>query len=169
MVETSFASILEIVESSKIFKDLKEKNPGLELVAGFFILDLLGGINERSLDYKLDEKIFTFSLDNDDELIVREDTVIKDPRFPALEKIMPRIKIDLDKIPFLAKKAAFENKLDREFQKIIAILQIYEKKQVWNLTCILDGLVIINIVLDSDSGKLLKFEKKNIADFIKKD
>ena len=117
MVETSFASTLETVESAKIFKDLKEKNPNLELVAGFFILDLLDGINERSLDYKLDEKIFTFSLDNDNELTIREDMIIKDPRFPTLEKITPKINLDLDKIPPLAKKAAFENRLDRIWKK----------------------------------------------------
>ena len=56
--------------------------------------------------------------------------------------------------------------------KIIAVLQIHEhegeERQIWNLTCMLEGLQILHILVDSDSGDIIKFEKKSMMDFIKK-
>jgi hypothetical protein len=163
-----FHSTFEKIESSKIFKRFKKENPKAELVAGFFVLDLLKGTDEKSLDYKTGKKIFTFLLSNSDEITLREDELIKDPRFPELKKISPKVKVDLDEIPSIANQAAIENNLGSKFQKIIAVLQIFGNNQAWNLTCILDGFIILNIIIDSGTGEILKFERKNMADFIKK-
>ncbi len=161
-----FITTYQTIISSKIFKNFIQENPDTELVAGFFILDLLQGNNQRSLDYKLQQKIFTFSLNEKDEITMREDELIQSDK--PLEKISPDIKIDLDEIPGIAEKAAIDNKITNKFQKIIAVLQLHEGKTAWNLTCMLDSLVILNILVDSETGEIIKFDKKSMADFIKK-
>jgi|SRR3989344_2932136 len=161
-----FISTYKAITSSEIFRNFIEYNKEAELVAGFFIIDLVKGNNQRSLDYKLQQKIFTFSLDESDEITMREDELIQSDH--PLEKISPDIKIDLDEIPGMAEKEALTNNIKNKFQKIIAVLQLHEGKQVWNLTCMLDGFVILNMIVDSETGETIKFDRKSMADFIKK-
>jgi len=164
----NFTSTLEIIESSQIFKKFIKEHSGAELVAGFFILDLLSGNNQKSLDYKLDSRIFTFSLDENNEITFKEDRLIEDSKSVPLRKISHAVKIDLDEIPSIAEKTAIEKGVKNKFQKIIAVLQIYEGEQAWNLTCMLDAFVILNILIDSDTGQIVKFDRKSMMDFIKK-
>ena len=42
-----------------------------------------------------------------------------------------------------------------------------DNKPMWNLTIMLDGFVIITSLMDPISGKVIKFEKKNLFDFVK--
>jgi len=163
----NFKKTHSTITESKVFKKFKEDNPSSELVAGFFILDLLTNMNQRNLDYRVNDKIFTFSLSEDDEITIKEDKLIEDSKAPKLEKIFPEIRIDLDEIPSLAENIALENKVGKRFQKIIAVLQLYQKKMAWNLTCMLDSFVILNIILDANTQEVLKFDKKSMADFIK--
>ncbi len=165
---TNFTTTFETITQSKIFKDFIEKNPQAELVAGFFILDFLSNDTKTSLDYKIDSKIFTFSISLQDEITIREDKLIDKPGLPILTKIKPEVKIDLDEIPSLAEKSAIENNITSKFQKIIAVLQNHEEQEIWNLTCMLDGLIILNILISSNTGKIIKFERKSMMDFIKK-
>ncbi len=164
----NFQQTYETITQSKVFKDFIEKNPDSELVAGFFILDFLSNDTKKSLDYKLDNKIMTFSLNQNNEITLTEDKLIEKPGLPVLTKISPNIKIDLDEIPSLAEKAATENNIKQKFHKIIAVLQNHEQQEVWNLTCMLDGLVILNILINTETGQTIKFERKSMADFIKK-
>jgi len=73
----TFQQTHETVKQSKIFKDFISKNPQTELVAGFFILDFLSNDTKNSLDYKLDEKIITFSVNQDNEVTLVEDKLIE--------------------------------------------------------------------------------------------
>jgi len=168
----NFTTTYKTITSSKIFKDFISENPKAELVAGFFILDLLNNKNEKSLDYKFQNKIFTFSLNENNEITIKEDELINKPGIPKLTKISPNIKVDLDEIPSIAMKEAEKNNVRNKFQKIIAVLQNHEQEgnkiEIWNLTCVLDGLVILNILINSETGQIIKFERKSMADFIKK-
>jgi len=159
-----FITTYKTITESDIFKSFIEYNKEAELVAGFFIIDLVQGNNQRSLDYKLQEKIFTFSLNEISEITMREDELMQSDK--PLEKISPDIKIDLDEIPGIAEKEALKNNIKNKFEKIIAVLQLHEGKDAWNLTCMLDGLVIINILIDSETGEIIKFDKRSITDFI---
>jgi len=163
----SFNQLLSTIESSKIFKRFIKEHPESELVAGFFILDFLNNKNQESLDYKSKNKIFTFSL-TESEITFKEDELIDNPRIPKLEKISKNIKIDIDEIPSISEKTALENNVKNNFQKIIAVLQIYNKQQVWNLTCILDGFIILNILIDSGNGDVVKFDRKSMADIVRR-
>ena len=164
----NFTQTYKQVVSSKIFKDFIKENSKAELVAGFFILDFLATNNQKSLDYKLNDKIFTFSVNEQNQVEVKEDELIQDKTRPQLTKISPSIKVDLESLENIAKTETQKNNIKSQFQKIIAVLQIYEDKQVWNLTCILEGLIILNIIIDSDTGKIIKFDRKSMSDFMRK-
>lgn len=168
----NFTTTYEKITESKIFKNFIAENPKAELVAGFFILDFLSNDSKKALDYKIGNKIITFSLNLQDEIILTEDKLIEQPGIPELTKISPSMRVDLDEIPSLAEKQAEENNIKAKFQKIIAVLQIYKHEdkdmQIWNLTCMLDGLIILNILIDSDTGQIIKFERKSLTDFVKK-
>lgn len=164
----TFKQTFDAVTKSESFKQFKEKNPKAELIAGFFILDFLSHETKQSLDYKSKDKIFTFELDNNDKIIMKEDELIKDSNSPKLEKINPKTKIETDELKSIAGERALDEGISSKFQKIIAVLQMYEKKQVWNLTCILDGLIILHSLIDSETGEIVKFERKNMSDFIRK-
>ena len=161
-----FINTYKIITESPVFNNFIKENPDAELVAGFFILDLLENNNQRSLDYKVGGKIFTFSLNESNEITMEEDELIQSDK--PLEKISPDIKIDLDEVSNIAEKEAIKNNIKNKFQKIIAILQLHEGKEVWNLTCMLDNLIILNILIGSETGGIIKFDRKSIADFIVK-
>ena len=173
-----FMNLLNKIESSKVFKDFKEKNPDAELCAGFFVLDFLSNDTRETLDYKLEQgkKVFTFSLKGDD-ITFSEDELIESEGKPKLKKIKPSVNVEVEELKSIAGTKKLDEGLASPMHKIIAVLQIHEHKseegqaeerQVWNLTCILDGLQILHILVDSDSGQIIKFEKKSMMDFIKK-
>ena len=161
-----FINTYKIITESPVFNNFIKENPDAELVAGFFILDLLENNNQRSLDYKVGGKIFTFSLNESNEITMEEDELIQSDK--PLEKISPDIKIDLDEVSNIAEKEAIKNNIKNKFQKIIAILQLHEGKEVWNLTCMLDNLIILTILIGSETGGIIKFDRKSIAAFIVK-
>jgi len=164
-----FKTTFKAITNSNLFLDFKRKYPNAELVAGFFILDFLNNNhNQKSLDYKEGEKIYTFSIDEKNDIILTEDKLIEDNTKPPLTKISPDIKVELDEIPSIAEQQAEKYNIKSKFQKIIAVLQIYEDKQLWNLTCILEGLIILNILIDSETEEIVKFDRKSMADFVRK-
>jgi len=166
MMKISFTSTLKKIESSDAFKNFKEKNPSAYLCAGFFVLDYEQGKNQQQLDYSLENKrIFTFNLN--EELTIKEAETIEGKRekLPEMEK---EIKIDLDKIKKIVEKNMQEKKINKKIDRIIAILQKHNDKQIWNLNCMLKGLGILQVHIDCITGEILKFEKKNLFDFVKK-
>jgi hypothetical protein len=99
---------------------------------------------------------------------MNEDELIKTKQFPTLEPINPEFKIDLDEAESTAKVKATDNGIGAKFSKIISVLQKYEGKQVWNLTCMLEGLIILHVIIDSNTGEVIKFERKSMMDLIRK-
>lgn len=165
----NFNELYKVVEKSKQYKDFIKKNPDAELCAAFFVLDFDSEDNKQSLDFKVGEKIFTFDYSMD-KIIVKEDKLleVKGKEFPKLEKISGKIKVEVDELKSIAGLKAFDEGIAAKFQKIIAVLQNHSNKQFWNLTCIMQGLLILNILIDSESGKVLKFEKRSMMDIVKK-
>ncbi|MFA5856768.1 MAG: hypothetical protein WC867_05390 [Candidatus Pacearchaeota archaeon] len=161
------------ITSSDLFKDFASKNPDLELCAVFFITDYFGNDNKKTLDYKLGDKIFSFSLDEHDSIKMKEDKLVQETderKFPVLQKVEPNLESDpdLDEIEGIAKTRTLDEGIHAKFSKIISVLQKYEGRQVWNLTCMLEGLIIIHIIIDSTTGEVVKFERKSMMDLIRK-
>jgi len=174
----TFHETYQIITNSLVFKKFIQENPDAELIAGFFILDFLSNDNKDSLDYKLpngkSDKIYTFELTKTNEVIMKQDRLLEreTPNQPELVKIKPEVKIDLNEITDIVKKKSEENRITAKLHKIIAVLQNYkvnnENQLIWNLTCMLDQLIILHILVNSETGEVIKFERKTMMDFIKK-
>jgi hypothetical protein len=168
----SFKETYKLITESEVFRNFIKENPAAELCTGFFVVDFFSNDNKNSLDYKLNEKIFTFSLRDDKSIKFEEDKLMQTEKnqTPSLEKISPDIKVDLEDLRATAQIQALDNKISSKFNKIIAVLQKPSKdsKQIWNLTCMLDGLIILHIIIDPETGNVDKFERKSMMDMIRK-
>ena len=166
----SFNTLVTQIESSKEFSDFKQKHPHAELCAGFFVVDLAGDDNKSAIDYKENETIFSFSF-HEGKIVIEEDELISVPGRPALKKIEGNVNTDIKDIQTIALSALIQNKIVSKLQKIIAVLQRHtvkdnEEKQIWHLTCMLEGMGIVSIIVDSENGNVIHFEKKNVMDFM---
>jgi hypothetical protein len=166
----SFKETFEKIKASEIFNRFIEENPDAELCAAFFIIDFFGNDNKKSLDYKIGEKIFTFSIDDFGKIKMIEDKLVQEReiKFPKLEKINPVVNVDLDELKSISGIKALDEGISARFSKIIAVLQKHEGKQIWNLTCMLEGLIILHVLIDSENGEIIKFERKSMMDLIRK-
>lgn len=167
-----FKNLLNKIESSKEYESFKKEHPEAEICAGFFILDFLSNDDKSSIDYKDEEKIFTFNIEKD-KIRINEDKLISAPNLQKLDKIDTEIKIDIKEIKNISQKKAQEKGIGAKFNKIIAILQNYtnpenqEKFLAWNLTCMLDQLIILHIIIEAKTGNTIKFERKSFMDLVK--
>lgn len=170
----SFKETYEKITSSEVFKNFIKENPEAELVAGFFILDFISNDSKKSIDYRHKNKIYTFDLKDDGFIKMTEDELIDSPNSPPLLKITPEVKTDLDELKGISGMEALDKGISAKFNKIIAVLQRQKRDekeiQLWNLTCMLDGLIILNILIDADSenGDVIKFERRSMMDMIRK-
>jgi hypothetical protein len=166
----TFKDTFETIKSSEVFNTFINENPNAELCAGFFIIDFFGNDNKKSLDYKVGERIFSFSIDDFEKIKMKEDKLVEETgvKFPKLEKIEPNINIDLDEIKSIAGIKALDEGISSKFSKIIAVLQKHEGKYIWNLTCMLEGLIILHVLIDAMNGDIIKFERKSMMDLIKR-
>jgi hypothetical protein len=83
-------------------------------------------------------------------------------------EIDEKIKIDLNDVQKIAEKEIEKNKIASKLNKIIAILQMHDEKQIWNVTCIFSSLAMLRLHIDAFSGKILKSEKASMFDFVQK-
>ena len=164
----SFNNTIKQIHDSEIFKNFIKNNASAELCVGFFIIDLKNSLNQTTLDYKLGKRVFTFSIAEDGEISLKEDELVENPKFPKLSVIKPKVKIDLKEAMSIARGKAFDEGIEKKFEKIIAIVQNHDGKQVWNLTCILETFIILNLIIDSEDAKIIKFDRKSMGDFIRR-
>ncbi len=162
----SFTQTYQKITESQTFKNFREKHPNAELCAGFFIIDFLSNDIKKNLDYKVEDKIFTFDLNKNNEVIIKEDKILDSTK--PLNPIKPEVKTELQDLKGLVGIKALDNGISAKINKIIAVLQTHQEKQVWNLTCMLEGLIILHILIDSETGNILKFERKSMMDLVKK-
>jgi len=162
----TFASLIETIENSDAFRNFKDKNSEAYLCAGFFVIDYQNQANQQQLNYFLqDGKIFTFIFDK--EITIKEAETIEGRKI-ELKNLNKEIKADLDDVENILKMEFETRRIGKKLNKIIAILQIHEGRQIWNLTLMLEGFDIIQCHIDSFSGEILKFEHKSMFDFVKK-
>ncbi len=162
----NFESTLEGIEKSEAFSKFKEKNKKAFLCAGFFVIDYEAGGTQQQLDYCIGEnEVYTFLLGDEISLKKAETIEGQKTNMPPIEK---NIDVDLDDAEKILQEKIKEEKIDKKLLKIIAVLQVYEGKQIWNLNCVLEGLEIIRCHIDCKTGDILKFERKNMMDFVKR-
>jgi len=169
---TTFKETHETIIASKEFQQFKQEHPEAKLCAGFFIQDFLSNDTKKSLDYISEgsDKVFTFDLADDGYIKLKEDKLINPEATdqPKLTPIEPTPKIEVDELKGIVGTEKLEQGINAQLHKIIAVLQNHENKLTWNLTCMLDQLIILHVLIDAETGNIIKFERKNMMDFIKK-
>jgi len=170
----SFKETYQKITDSEVFRNFIKEKPEAELCAGFFILDFISNDSKKAIDYKYKDKIYTFDLKDDGYVKMTEDELMNLPNAPPLLKINPEVKVEVEDLKGISGMEALDKGISAKFNKIIAVLQRQNRDgkemQVWNMTCMLDGLIILNIQVDADSdiGKVIKFDRKSFMDMIKK-
>lgn len=161
-------STLEKIESSNEFKQFKKQHPDAYFSVGFFVLDYEQNSNQQQLDYSLKNgKVFTFYLNDANKITFKEAEIIKgkEQKIPPLN---PNIKVEVDELKEMIEKEMEKQDIQNRINKIIAILQNHENKQIWNLTCMLEGMNLLQVHIDCMTKDIIKFEKRSLFDFIKK-
>lgn len=150
---------------SNEYKQFSKKHKDAFLTAGFFILDLETKKNIHQIDYYVpnEKKIAAFTLDGGVKLQMLDTMNSKAP-----EKLDIRTNIDLDALPGILEDEMKNRNITEEIKKIIAIIQNIDGKRVWNLSCILSGMGLLRSHVDDDSKTVLKMEKSNMMDIMKK-
>lgn len=154
------------LEKSPVFLKFREENPDSFLCAGFFILNFKSNIYEYSLDYRTDKQIFTFKIQIAGEVVMLSEDIIDSQK--PLEKIKLDVQIDINDLRAIVEKSLTNNNVKNHLEEVIAVLQVIGNQQIWNLTCMCEGMTIINMHIHPESGLVLKFEKKNLLDFVKR-
>lgn len=156
---------IDKLNNSKEFHTFQEKNPGAYFAAGFFVLDFETNKNLHQIDFynPTDKKMITFTLDGD---IEEKDSEAANTIIP--NKINSQIDLDLDILKGLVEDEMKNQTITTKLQKIIAIIQNLDGKLVWNLNCITTDMGIIKVHIDDNSHSILKFEKVNLFDVVKK-
>ena len=171
MTLPKLSTLYSKLEKSEALKDLKKNNDakGAFFCAGFFILNFKQNIFEYSMDFRDQAKIYTFKLPEDKgDIILQSEDII--PSKKQLDEIkleeFKRVKVDIENIRAIVEKQLEQNKVSNKLEELIAVLQMEDNKLIWNLTCMCEGFTIISMHIDAQSGNVIKFEKRNLLDFV---
>lgn len=175
----NFQQVLRRIEGSDEFKNFRKEFEDSFLCSAFFVIDFESQSETKQLDYYIPskEKIASFLLDIDSKIKLSIDEIFqKENR--ALKKISTKLKIGFgDAVDIAKENLEMENikqeketgtRGNEEINKVIAILQKLDENQIWNLTCMISGTNMLLIHIGSDTGKILKKEKVNIMNFIRR-
>jgi hypothetical protein len=147
------------------YQDFAKHNKDAFMVAGFFILDFESGKNMHQIDYYVPskKKVAAFTLDKGVQLQMMDMLNAKMP-----EKLDIKTKIDLDALKGILLDEMKNRSITEDIKKIIAILQMVDGKRIWNLNCVLSGMGILRAHVEDETESVLKMEKLNMMDFVKK-
>jgi len=156
---------LEKLSSSEEFEKFKREDPKAYLCAGFFVLDFVEKKNLHQIDYYSPKKrkIITFMLDEGIKAKIAETANKKKP-----EQIKGKIKLDLDVLKGIVEDEMKNQMITTKIHKIIAVIQNIQGVKVWNLNCITSDMGLIKVHIEDKSGTILKFDKVNLFDVIRK-
>jgi hypothetical protein len=158
------------VEKTKEYKDFMKKYPKTYLCSLFFVRDFSENHNETHIDYYTPstKKIISFDLDKK----VTKSPIDKKAENMKHEKFVPKklgnkIKLDIDRLKPIILDEMHNRGLTDNIQKMIIILQNIENRDVWNCTCFLNGLGLLQCKVEDSSETVLFMEKQSFFDLIK--
>jgi len=153
------------LSDSSEFKGFQKEFKDAFMVAGFFIIDIEAGKNVHQIDYYVPskKKVAAFTLDRHVTMQMLDLLNSKTP-----EKLDLKTNIDLDQLYGILEDEMKNRNITENIKKIIAIIQNIGSKKIWNLSCVLSGMGILNAHVEDSSKTVLKMEKKNLLDFVQK-
>jgi len=158
--------ILEMIEKSEDFSELKKKYPKIFLYAVFSIL--ADDKFNRDFDYYLNEReVVMFSYINNQiqmKISKLDENIVKNTKKPS--EIKGKIILEPEIVAEIVKKEMKKQKVESQISKLILTL-MQEDKLVWKVNCILTNLDILQIDISDSDKKVIKFGKKNLGDFVK--
>ena len=111
-----------------------------------------------------DEKVSTFSLDDDNEFFLKG----SDDVFKKDESKVEELKLDNIKVTYEEATDKLRELVPKEFPGIMSILgdgfvilQVIKGKKTWNLTLVTQKLTMVNLKIDTEKGKLIKKDEIN--------
>lgn len=156
--------LLKLLEKSEIYKKFKQENPDSFFCAGFFTIDPDREKQELSLDFKAGDQIASFSLTNGEFDFKQEEVLDKTK---PINEIKKEVRIEISDIEEIIKKELKKRSIVNEIEKLIIVLQENQGKIIYNTTCLLKGLKILLVHIDSQKGEILKFENKSLFDVVR--
>jgi hypothetical protein len=158
-------NVLKRLEEHKDFKKWKEKNKESFLAHVFKLIDDANKDDWQVGYYNKNDTITTFILNPEKIVIAETDNIFKKPDAKIMELDKEKIKIDITQALQTAEKIqATEYKQEAPF-KIITILQKLDLGQVYNVTYVTQSFKVLNLKIDSETGKVLKKSLKSIMEF----
>lgn len=153
------------LNDSSEFKSFQKTHNDSFLVAGFFVLDLESGKNIHQIDYYVPskKKIAAFNLD---QKVTMQMLDLLNSKVP--EKLDLKTNLDLDQLYGVLEDEMKNRSITADIKKIIAILQNIEGKKIWNLSCVLSGMGLLNAHVEDSTKSVLKMEKRSLMDMIRK-
>jgi hypothetical protein len=159
------APYVEKLNGSDEYKNFSKEHKDAFMVAGFFVLDYETNKNIHQIDYYVPskKKIAAFNLD---EKVSFQMLSLMNTKVP--EKLDMKTNVDLDQLYGILEDEMKNRNITADIKKIIAILQNIDGKKIWNLSCVLSGMGLLNAHVEDSSRMVLKMEKKSLMDIIKR-
>ncbi|MBW3001642.1 hypothetical protein KY338_00610 [Candidatus Woesearchaeota archaeon] len=160
-----FKKLIQEIESTKEFKDWKEKHPDFYLVHAFVMKDQS---NQEVWQIGYYDKNT-----NKMEIIVKQGDKIEfapaQEILKASQEILPldpdEVKIDYNKAIEIALDCIKENYPKEPILKNFFIIQHLEGATIYNITYVAQTFKTINVKVSSTDGKIIKHSCEKLADF----
>lgn len=161
---------LEKLEKSEDFKKFIKSDPKAYLCSIFFVRDFEENHNETQIDFysPKTKKITSFKVDGKVEkspLDKKAETLLHKIFVPT--KIEPDIKLEIDKIKPIIMDDMHNRGLTDTINKVLVILQNIDDRNIWNCTCFLKGMGLLQAHVEDSSASVLFMDKKSFFDMIK--
>ena len=161
-----FKETISELKKSGEYKKFQKENPDAYLCAGFFVINE-GQTEQRQIDFwakkdKIAAFIFQKDKDGKETVMLKEEEPLKQA---AMEKISEKISFDIEDAEKIINKEAEKERM--KITKIIAILQISDGKQVWNLTALMPSLFMLRMRIDMH-GDIIERTKGSVFDIVRK-
>jgi hypothetical protein len=160
---------LKQVEGSEDFKSFKQEDPKSYFCSAFFVRDFEGTHNENQIDYysPKSKKIFVFKIDEVTKIMhSSSESVDINKKKLVPKEIKEKVKMDIDQIPGIILDEMHNKGLTDKIKKIIVVLQHHEGRAVWNCTCFLDGMGLLQTHIEDKSETVLFMDKRSFFDMI---
>jgi hypothetical protein len=157
------------LEKSEAFENFKNQNKDAFFCAGFFILNFKQNQFEYSLDFRDNKTLFAFKISSDEKenIVFTEDKLLENqkPLDRVSESEAINAKPGLEDLREILKEELLKNNIKNTLDEAIAVIQVLDNKLVWHITCICSTFVIVTVIIEAKSKKILKFDKKSLMDF----
>jgi hypothetical protein len=161
---------LKKIKETAGYKKLIKEDPKAYLCSAFFVRDFKDKHNETHVDFYSPKikKIISFKVDGKAERIPidkKAETMTHKIFVPP--PLFKDINLEIEKIRPIILDEMHNRGLTDDVQKILVILQNLDQRDVWNCTCFLSGMGLLQSHVEDKSASVLFMEKRSFFDIIK--